>query len=121
MSKRTRQNLLLKDVIPMSRDPEYDWLQIEKARIKASATIARRKSIKNAVATKKSWNQDNLVKEKTFIDPIQILAKNSAGDSVLAPAILFIVKKSVIFDKTALLNSESILSSSIKFHDCNVF
>lgn len=82
---------------------EYNRLQIEKTRAKAkikaktkvtkSATTARGKSIKNAVATKKSWSQDNLAKRKTSIDPTQISANDSDSDSILAPAVLFTVKK----------------------------
>lgn len=68
MSKHTRQNLLLKHVVPISGDQEYNWLQIEKVKAKAktkatkSATTASGKNIKNAIATKKSWDQDNLAK-----------------------------------------------------------
>lgn len=122
-----RQNLLLKNDIPIPGNLKYNQLQIEKVKAKAKtkttklAIKARGKSIKNAVATKKSWSQDNLAKKKIFINPTQISANNSDGDSVLAPAILFIIKKSEIFDKTALIDSESILSSSFNFHDWNVF
>lgn len=112
MPKRTRQNHLLKDVVPMPGDPAYDRLQLEKARTKAR--IRASKSVRGGTTK-------NAVKEKISIDPPQVPANDSDDDSVPAPAVLFTVKKSVIFDKTALLDSKSMLSSSFNFHDWNVF
>lgn len=110
-----RENPLLKDVVPIPGDPEYDRLQLEKARTKA-----RIRSSKSA-ATARGNTTKNAVKEKIIVDPPQVPASDSDDDSVPAPVVLFTVKKSVIFDKTALLDSESMLSSSFNFHDWNVF
>lgn len=59
--------------------------------------------------------------ENFFINLIQILANkiNSNLDPILL--ILFIVKKLMIFNKTALLDSKSILFSSFNFYDWKNF
>lgn len=75
------------------------------------------KSNKNAVATKKSWSQNNLAKKKISIDSAQILANNSDSNLVLALVIIFTFKKFVIFDKTILLNSKSMLFFNFNFHN----
>lgn len=106
--KRTRQNPLLKDVVPMPGDPEYDRLQLEKARTKAQIRASK------SAATARGSTTKNAVKEKISIDPPQVPANDSGNDSVPAPAVLFTVKKSVIFDKTALLDSESMISSTFQ-------
>lgn len=70
MSKRTRQTFLLKDVVLMPGDPEYNRLNIEKSKAKAktrsvkAAAITQAKSIRNIVVAKKVQTKDDSVKEK---------------------------------------------------------
>lgn len=75
------------------------------------------------VVAKKVQAKDGSAKEKASSNYISapMSGNNSNGDSIPAPVVLFTVKKSVVFDKTVLLDSESILFPSFYFHEWNVF
>ena len=71
------------------------------------------------VVIKKVQAKNGSIKEKasSIYISASISRNNSNNDSVPALVVLFIVKKSIVFNKTILLNSKSRLSSSFYFHD----